>query len=326
MPPVSALRALDAAAAELSFTKAARRLNVTPSAISHQIRTLENAWGLTLFERRGQRLAATPGGRKLATITHEFFERIRDALDGFQPVAPHEPLRIDALQSFAVKWLVPRLGHFQDKHPEVNVWISTHGRLVDFAEHEVDLAIRLGRGSFSGYSELLLREDVFPVCTPEFLARMGRPRTPRSLLAYPLLQRLGDPDRTNWEEWFEAAGVRGARPREGPRFPDTNLALTAALDGLGIALARTAHVVDDLLSRRLVRLFDVHCPANVAYYLVCPEGHQDRAKIAAFREWILAEVAETERIASSFPKGEGAAKPRPSSRASKAARAIGARR
>jgi LysR family glycine cleavage system transcriptional activator len=296
MPPISALRALDAAAGDLSFTKAAKRLNVTPSAISHQIKTLEDAWGLKLFERRGQRLAPTPGGKKLALITHEFFERIGKTLDGLQAVSPHEPLRIDALQSFAVKWLVPRLGHFQEKHPEINVWLSTHGRLVDFAEHDVDLAIRLGHGSFQGFnSTLLLREDVFPVCTPEFLSRVGRPRSPKALLGYPLLQRLGDPDRTNWEDWFVAAGVEGATLKEGPRFPDTNLALTAALDGLGIALARTAHVVDDLFSGRLVRLFNVDCPANVAYYLVCPEGHQDRAKIAAFRRWILAEVAATAR-------------------------------
>ena len=301
MPPISALRALDAATVELSFTKAARRLNVTPSAISHQIRTLEDAWGVKLFERRGQLLAPTAGGKKLARITHEFFDRIGETLDGLEAVSPHEPLRIDALQSFAVKWLVPRLGRFQDKHPEINVWISTHGRLVDFAEHDVDLAIRLGRGSFQGFhSTLLLREEAFPVCTPEFLARMGRPRSPRSLLGYPLLQRLGDPDRTNWTEWFEAAGVHGARLKEGPRFPDTNMALAAALDGLGIALARTAHVVDDLFSGRLVRLFDVDCPANVAYYLVCPEGHQEHAKVAAFRRWILAEVAETERKAKSL--------------------------
>lgn len=301
LPPISALRALDAASDHQSFTKAAKHLNVTPSAISHQIKTLEDLWGVKLFDRRGQRLTPTRGGKRLAQIAHEFFDKLNATLDNLQVVSPHEPLRIDALQSFAVKWLVPRLGHFQEKHPEINVWISTHGRLVDFSEHDVDMAIRLGRGSFPGFfSSLLLREEVFPVCTPDFLTRMGMPSSPKSLLGYPLLLRLGDPDRTDWHEWFEAAGIRGVNLEEGPRFPDTSLALAAALDGLGVALARTAHVVDDLSSGRLVRLFNVDCQANVAYYLVCPEGQQERAKIAAFRSWMLAEVAATERMAKAL--------------------------
>lgn len=296
LPPISALRALEAVARDLSFTKAARKLHVTQSAISHQIKLIEDLWGIQLFERKAHGIVPTSAGQELAEVAREFFDRIGKTLDALQVESTHETLRINTLQSFAVKWLVPHLGHFYDLHPDINVWISTHDQLVDFAENEVDIAIRLGDGHFPRlHSTLLLQEDVFPVCTPEFLARASRPASPQALLQYPLLLRLGEPSHTNWKDWFEAAGIPGVKLTEGPRFPDTNMALEAAMDGLGIALARTAHVVEDLAAGRLIRLFDIPCPSNVAYYLVCPLGHQDRPVIVAFREWILEEIGAMNR-------------------------------
>lgn len=292
LPPISSLRALEAAARHLSFTKAAEKLHVTQSAISHQIKLLEDLWGLKLFERKGQRLVTTRAGQELAEVARQFFENMATRLEALHVTSTREVLRIDTLQSFAVKWLVPRLGYFHAQHPEINVWISTHEHLVDFADNDVDIAIRLGDGRFPGLeSTLLLQEEAFPVCTPEFLAHAGRPLSPRALLEYPLLLRLGEPHHTNWEEWFAAAGITGVKLSKGLRFPDTNMALEAAMKGLGVALARTAHVVEDLAAGRLVRLFDIHCPSNVAYYLVLPAGHENRPTIAAFREWILREVA-----------------------------------
>jgi LysR family glycine cleavage system transcriptional activator len=286
------LRALEVAVRHSSFTKAAETLHVTPSAISHQIKLLEELWGVELFERKGQRLTATLAGQELANITRDFFDRMGQALDGLHVGSSREVLRVDTLQSFAVKWLTPRLGDFHALHEEIDVWISTHDQLVDFADNDVDVAIRLGDGHFAPGldSVLLLQEEVFPVCTPEYLARVGRPLSPRTLLSYPLLLRLGELYHTNWEEWFAAAGIPGVKLSEGPRFPDTNMALEAAMKGLGVALARTAHVVDDLAAGRLVRLFDVRCPSNVAYYLVYPMGHQDRPAVKAFREWITSEM------------------------------------
>jgi LysR family glycine cleavage system transcriptional activator len=293
LPPITALRALEAAARHLNFTKAAEELNVTQSAISHQIRTLEDLWHLKLFERRSRGLTLTRNGEALAPVVRQFMARMNDTLDELRVQAERDPLRVDMLQSFAVKWLVPRLGKFQERFPELDVWISTHDTLVDFERDDVDLAIRLGNGHYPGlYSRLLIREDVFPVCTPEFLAAEGEPRSPRDLLRYPLLLRLGEPAHPNWEQWFEATGTTDVSISEGPRFPDTNMALQAALDGQGIALARTAHVVDELAEGRLVRLFEIDCPSTVAYYLVCPEGHEQRAKVAAFCKWILEEAAE----------------------------------
>lgn len=291
IPPISCLRALEAVTRYRSFTRAAAELDVTQSAISHQIKLIEELWGLKLFERKGRGISPTDAGKELAEVTREFFDRITQVLDAQRVVSSHERLRVDTLQSFAVKWLVPRLGRFNDLNPNVDVWISTHDRLVDFSAEKVDIAIRLGNGHFPGlYSVLLLQEDVFPVCTPEFKARMGMPASPQEMLGYPLLLRLGEPSHTSWEDWFEAAGLPGVKLTEGSRFPDTNMALEAALEGLGIALARTAHVQEELASGRLIRIFDIPCPSNVAYYIVCPQGHQERPTIAKFVEWIFGEV------------------------------------
>ncbi len=292
LPPIAALRALESAARHLNFTKAADELNVTQSAISHQIRTLEDLWKLKLFERQSRGLSLTRSGQALAPVARDFISRLSDTLDELRAEDTRDPLRVDMLQSFAVKWLVPRLGKFHERFPESDVWISTHDSLVDFERDEVDLAIRLGPGHYPGlYSRLLIREDVFPVCTPQFLAQAGTPSTPKELLDYPLLLRLGEPAHANWEQWFAATGNPGVHISEGPRFPDTNMALQAALEDQGVALVRTAHVVDELAEGRLVRLFQVDCPSTVAYYLVCPEGQQDSPKIAAFCNWILEEAA-----------------------------------
>ena len=286
----------------MSFTRAAHELNVTQSAISHQVKTLEKLWGLKLFKRTVRGVALTPTGEELAKVTREFFDRMTRTLDALRISSSREPLRVDTLQSFALKWLVPRLGRFHEINPEIDVWISTHDRLVDFGTDDVDLAIRLGRGLYPGlHARLLMREEVYPVCTPEFFGHDGLPRNPRDLLAYPLLLRLGEPNHPNWEQWFEAAGLPGVRPVEGPRFPDSNMAIEASKDGLGVALARTAHVANELATGELIRLFDVACPSSVAYYLVCPEGREDELRIAAFRRWIISE-------ASSIPAGlEGVA-------------------
>ena len=133
----------------------------------------------------------------------------------------------------------------------------------------------------------------YPVCAPEFLARNGLPENPRDLLDFPLLLRLGEPNHPNWKQWFEAAGLADVHMADGPRFPDSNMAIEASKDGLGIALARTAHITDELATGKLVRLFDVECPSSVAYYLVCSEGHEDQPRIAAFRKWIIGEAAST---------------------------------
>ncbi len=294
-PPIATLRALEAAARHLNFTKAADELCVTQSAVSHQIRHLEDLWNLKLFDRPPRGLVLTRNGQALAPVVRNFFDRLSETLEILKSEVKRDPLRIDTLQSFAVKWLVPRINDFHNEFPDIDLWISTHDELVNFATDEVDLAIRLGQGNYTGlHSTLLLKEYVFPVCSPAFLERVGMPSSHKDLHKLPLLLRLGDPAHPNWEDWFEKVGQEGVMVVEGPRFPDTNMALQAAKDGQGIALARSAHVCEDLKAGKLVKLFDYDYPSNVSYYLICPSGKEDTPKIASVREWLLAEASKAQ--------------------------------
>lgn len=296
LPPIAALRALEAAARHLNFTKAADELSVTQSAISHQVRHLEELWGLKLFDRRAGRLALTRNGQALAPVVRAFMEKMTSTLETLQSEALRDPLRVDMLESFAVRWLVPRLGHFHEQHPRIDVWISTSDDPIDFKVEDVDAAIRLGHGNYPGlHTTLLLREHLFPVCSPQLLARIGKPSKPKDLLRYPLLLRRQDPRHPSWEYWFQKVGVGDVTLTEGTRFPDTNMALHAAVDGQGVAMVRSAHVADDIAAGRLVKLFNIPCPSTMAYYLVCPEGRENLPKIAAFREWLCQEAAAAQQ-------------------------------
>ncbi|WP_259782302.1 transcriptional regulator GcvA [Aestuariispira ectoiniformans] len=292
LPPIAAMRALEAAARHLSFTRAADELHITQSAVSHQIRHLEEFWGFPLFKRQSRGLILTEQGEALADVIRSFLEQMEQTLGRLTETEVRGPLKVSLLQSFAVKWLVPRLPDFQAVHPEIDVWISTNDDPIDFGEGEADLAIRLGGGNYpSLFSELLLTEKVFPVCSPRLAERLGMPECPRDLLRYPLMLRNNEERTATWQEWFLRAGVENPQLADGPRFPDTNMALQAALADQGVALVRSAHVGDDLEAGRLIRLFDVDYPSASAYYLVCPKGRENQPKIKAFREWLQEEAA-----------------------------------
>ncbi|MGU9956976.1 MAG: transcriptional regulator GcvA [Arenicellales bacterium WSBS_2016_MAG_OTU3] len=307
LPPISALRTLEAAARHLSYTRAAQELNITQSAVSHQIRHAEELWGLKLFERRGRRIVITEAGQTLAPIVRDFISRMNDALQDLHVSDNHRAVRVTLLQSLAIKWLVPRLGHFNRDNPDIDVWISASNEVVDLNQDNVDLAIRLGLGNWPGlHSTLLMREYVFPVCSPSLIERLGEPETPRDLLRYPLLRRyLGDIC-PRWKDWFADAGIQIRAVPKGTRFPDTGMAIQAAIDGQGVGLARSAHVADDLAAGRLVKLFDVYSPSSVAYYIVTNKARVNQPDIVAFREWLLAEATVSQKefdrvVAASIP-------------------------
>ena len=305
-PPISALRAFEASARHLSFTRAARELNVTQSAVSHQIRHLEDLWGLRLFVRQARRLTLSEGGRVLVPVVRDFFDGLAGALERLHADEMRGPLRVSALHSFSIRWLVPRLPAFSERHPDIDVWISTSDELTDFSSGDVDVAIRLGPGKYPGlHATLLLQENVYPVCSSEFFERWGPPATAADLLRYPLLIRHHQHMTTTWTQWFDAAGVAGVSLSRGVRFPDTNMALQAALAGQGVVLARSGHVGDDLVAGRLVRLLDVVCPANQSYFLVCPEANRDLGKIAAFRDWLLEETTRARAVYDQWEKENG---------------------
>lgn len=302
LPPIAALRALAAAARHLSFTKAAEELNVTQSAVSHQIRHIEELWEVELFERRPRRLEITPAGERLAGIVNAFLTDIGDALDELRTDAGHAALRIEMLPSLAVKWLVPRLQHFRDEYPDIDVWLSTHhNEQHNLQRGDYDAVIRLGHGDYPGYASwTLMRDYVYPVARPRFLEEHGIPKSPADLCRFPLILKYSDIISPGWEYWFEAAKVPRDiyQPalRDGTRYPDTNMAIQAAFEGLGIALARSAHVWEDLETGRLVRLFNVSCPTDVSVDFVCRHDRADKPAVRAFREWLTQEAIRSQKI------------------------------
>ncbi|MEM7169756.1 MAG: transcriptional regulator GcvA [Pseudomonadota bacterium] len=299
LPPTSALRALEAASRHLSFTKAAAELNITQSAISHQIGGLEKSWGLALFERNGRDLRLTPAGRDIANIAARLLADLTDALSRHRHGPHRKALRISTVQSFAVKWLVPRLYSFQAQYPHLDVWVSSNEDFVDFAPgpggDQVDAAIRLCQRRFPELNMTpLLREDVFPVCSPAFIERWGRPEKPEDLRGLPLLLRHQDRGVPTWKDWFAAVGIADLPLSEGIRYSESSMTIQVALEGQGIALARSAHLLDELERGNLIRLFDIPIPSPLRYHFVCHHLRAEETEIRAFRDWIIVEAEKSQ--------------------------------
>lgn len=298
-PSVSALRALEAAARHSSYTRAAEELFVTQGAISHQIKHAESLWGVKLFEKRGRRVVLTEAGHALVPVIRTFIQRMTATLEDLsEKRGASSALRVTLLQSFAFKWLVHRLGHFNQQYPDIDVWISTNDDLVDFDAQNADVGVRLGLGDWDNlHEEKLLTEYVFPVCSPQFLNENLAPKKPVDLLKLPLLCRHSIDICPTWRDWFRAAEVE-VDPHDlwiGPKFPQTSLAIQAAIDHQGVALVRSAHVLEDLNAERLVRLFpDIVFKSNVSYYFVCVPGRENEPKIVAFHNWLFAEAKQSQ--------------------------------
>jgi LysR family transcriptional regulator, glycine cleavage system transcriptional activator len=291
LPPLNALRAFEAAARHLSFTRAAAELNVTQAAISHQIKALEDHLGLPLFRRLNRALMLTDPGQTL-------FPAVRDALDGLAVAMERLQMReaggtltVSTLPSLAVKWLVPRMSRFQDRHPDIDLRISAKEHLVDFARDGIDVAIRFGRGDWPGVrADWLTDEALAPVCSPALAADL---RTASDLRRATLLHEdmlpLGE--FPTWRSWLAAAGADDVDADRGPRFSHTHLMLQAAMDGRGVALGQALLVQDDLATGRLVEPFGFRLPTGFGYYVCCPPAAAGRPKVKAFRDWVMQEIA-----------------------------------
>ena len=292
LPPLSALRAFEAAARHLSFTRAAGELHVTQTAISHQIRGLEELLGVKLFRRLPRGLVLTEEAQRYLPAVRDAFDRIDAATEQLAAVSASGTLTVSVLPSFAAKWLVPRLGRFRVVHPEIDLRISTSSHLVDFAREDVDVGIRMGRGNYPGLRvDRLFGEALMPVGAPALLEGNHPLRQPADLRHHVLLH---EDDYTGWQLWLELAEVEGVDAQRGPIFTDGAIVVQAAAEGQGVALARSALAAGDLAAGRLVQPFAVSIPYELAYYLVCPEATADRPKIRRFREWLLAEAAAPE--------------------------------
>jgi len=292
LPPLNGLKAFEAAARSESFTRAADELNVTQGAVSHQVKALEDILGLKLFRRERQRLSLSEAGRDYLVVIRDALDRIAVGTERLLQRQGSGVLTVSTSPDFAAKWLVNRLSRFAEKHPDVDLRVSATTHHVDFARDDVDIAIRHGAGNWPGLEvERLYSERLFPVCSPKLVAGRRRITKPADLLKFPLL-RLEDAK--NWMRLFEAAGVKTVIGPS-PVLNSASMLIDAAIDGHGIALARTALAAWDLLNGRLVRPLDVSLRMANTYWIVCPKAAANVPKIARFRNWVLAEAVEDTR-------------------------------
>jgi len=290
LPPLNALRAFEAAARHLSFTRAADELSVTQAAVSHQVKTLEEQIGLPLFRRLSRGLILTDEGQALFPAVRNAFDTVAEAVDRLHARTGGGALTVSVLPSFAVKWLVPRMSRFQDRHPDIDLRITAADRLVDFSRDAVDVAVRFGAGDWPGLRcDFVVDEYVTPVCAPALAAKLEEPG---DLEQMTLLHEEMAPlaDFPVWATWLEAAGAGGVPHDKGARFSHTHIMLQAAIDGRGVALAQWLFAADDIAEGRLVAPFPLRLATGYAYYVVCLAAAADRPKIRAFREWVMAET------------------------------------
>ncbi len=294
LPPLNTLKAFEAAARLESFARAAQELSVTPGAVSQQVKALELALGLRLFNRERQRLVITESGRQYHAVVHDALDRIAFGTERLVQRQAERVLTVSTSPDFAAKWLVHRLGRFAENHREIDLRVSATLHHVDFTKEDVDVAVRHGDGRWLGLDAVRLsnEEHLFAVCSPRVLGARGRKFSLLDLLKIPLLHL---DDHNAWSAWFEAAGMALAKPRHGPTFNRASMLLDAAVDGQGIALARTTLAAWDLISGRLVRPFPVSMPLPQTYWIVCPAAASKLAKIETFRAWLMAEAAEDRR-------------------------------
>ncbi len=294
LPPLTALRAFEAAARHMSFAQAAAELNVTPAALSFQIKSLEEHLGEPVFRRLNRAVELTEVGRMLAPGVSDGFAALSSAWRNAQRMNDNKTLTVTAGPAFTSKWLAPRLYEFAQEHPEIELRFSATLRLIDFARDEVDVAIRFGLGNDEGvYSEPLIREWMTPMMTPEMAAEYG---TLEKLSQAPLIHDesisfFKQP--TDWPAWCRAAEL-DFDTSHGLRFSQADHALDAAISGAGVVLGRVSLATRALEQKRLVAPFRIGLLTQAQFRFICPEGTQDRPHVAAFRDWVMKEIKASE--------------------------------
>jgi LysR family transcriptional regulator, glycine cleavage system transcriptional activator len=293
LPPLNALKAFEAAARHESFTRAAAELFVTQGAVSHQVKALETELGLKLFNRERQRLVLTEAGRDYLAVVRDALDRIALGTERLLQRQSAGVLTVSTSPDFAAKWLVHRLGNFVEAHPGIDLRVSATMHHVDFAREEVDLAVRHGDGNWPGLDTVRLSsEQLFPVCSPKLLTGRRALAKPADILKYPLIHM---DSRADWTKWLQAAGVDDGKVIHGPVLNRASMVIDAAINGQGIALARTTLAAFDLISGRLVRPFAETLRLSRTYWIVCPKATTALPKIVTFRNWLIAQAADDVR-------------------------------
>ena len=319
LPPLNSLRAFEAAARHMSFRKAAEELHVTPAAISHQLKALEEYLGVRLFRRANRRVELTPAARLAAPYLHEGFKAIVEGVERLRQAERLNLLTVSAAPSFAAKWLMPRLHRFVSRYPQIDVRLSARLRsarphlrglpvrreINDGSLDDADVAIRFGDGDFPGTRvERLLELTVAPMLSPQVIDPEHPLDSPEDLRHYTLLHddtgyfRSG---RLNWDCWLQAAGATRVETGHGVHFSHANLAIDAAVDGLGVVMSLPALAAADLAVGRLVTPFDLTVKADYGYYVVSDPSSAERPSIQAFTGWLLEEAGRPPETGTSLP-------------------------
>lgn len=291
LPPLGSLRAFEAVARRLSFTRAADELHVTPGAVSQQIRQLEALVGHRLFMRTRRSVALTEMGMRMLPDVQAGLENLARAVQSHSSLAGDRSLTISVAPSFASKWLLPQLADFTEKYPEIELRVSATVALADLDHDGVDLAIRLGRGPYPNVrAEPLFGESLTPLCSPKLMKTKGRMPSPEDLRKHKLIHDTsipGENEQSSWRKWLDFAGAGTVPHHRGLRFSLAELAMQAAIDGAGVVLGRTVLAEADLASGRLVRPFNIMLPLDATYFLVLPKHRPIRREVLRFREWIM---------------------------------------
>ncbi len=297
---LNALRAFDAAARHQSFSAAAAELNVTPAAVGQQVRNLESWLGIALFARASSgsaRLVLTDAARAALPDIREGFERLTVGLARLKDAGVHAGLTITVSPAFAAKWLLPRIERFQQAYPDLDVLLDTNARSVDFQAERIDVGVRYGGGRWPGLTAVRLMDEVmFPVCSPDFGPLKGGTLSAEALQGCTLIHDLSmanEPDYPTWRMWLDASGYPLIKANHGLRINNSAAVLQAAMEGQGLALARSVMVRDDLAAGRLIRPFadkGLDCPLTQAYYVVYRPECGELPKVRAFRDWVLGEA------------------------------------
>ncbi|MBW6390116.1 LysR family transcriptional regulator [Billgrantia antri] len=283
--PLNALRAFEASARHLSFTRAADELNVTQAAVSHQVKLLEERLGTALFKRLPRGLMITAEGEALLPVMRDAFDRMADMLERLEGGKVRDILNVGAVGTFAVGWLLPRLARFQASHPQIEVRLSTHNNRVDMAIEGLDGAIRFGDGAWHGLeAQRLFAAPLSPLCAPRLAASL---ETPADLARHSLLRSYRE---NEWPHWFAAAGVSRPPARtHGVTFDSSLAMMEAAVQGAGVALAPPRMFARQLGSGEIVQPFEIHAALG-SYWLTRLKSRPPGFAMQAFETWLFDEV------------------------------------
>lgn len=294
LPPLSAVRAFEAAARHGGFQRAGEELHVSAGAVAHQVKQLEAWLGVLLFQRLARGVVLTPAGTHYAQALRPLLEGIASASDAVRQLGDERVVTVTSVPSLVARWLMPRLGRLRQRHPDIDMRVLASLHPVDFAREGVDVAIRLGTGPYPGLvADVLMEEWFSAVCSPPFLKAARDLRTPADLLRYPLLHDEKEariPDEIDWTRWLGHFGIayRGSRR---PSFSHTYLTLEAAANGQGVAIAAEPFIAEDLRSGRLVRLFPERVLGPYRFHLLRPVHAEARVAVQIFCDWIREEAA-----------------------------------